>query len=101
MAIWVIGKFNSLFVFNFNIFRYNRKYIMIVGLLIWISAVLASTFMPPNGFWGFILLRAIVGIGEASYSITGPTIIADMFANVIRTRVLMLFYFAIPGLQSF
>ena len=83
-----------------KISRYNRKNIMIVGLMIWISAVLASTFVPRNSFWAFILLRSIVGIGEASYSITAPTIIADVFASVIRSRVLMLFYFAIPGLFS-
>lgn len=61
---------------------------MIGGLLVWISAVFASTFVPPNAFWAFVLLRGIVGVGEASYSITGPTIIADMFTSVIRTRVL-------------
>jgi MFS family permease len=47
-------------------------------------------------FWLFLLLRGVVGIGEASYSTVAPTIIADMFINVIRSRVLMLFYFAIP-----
>ncbi|KAI6190218.1 Protein spinster-like protein 1 [Aphelenchoides bicaudatus] len=76
--------------------RYNRKIIMVVGLIIWIAAVLGSTFVPPDHFWAFILLRSIVGIGEASYSIVGPTIIADMFANSIRSKVLMIFYFAIP-----
>lgn len=69
---------------------------MIVGLVIWVSAVCASAFIPKDHFWAFILLRGIVGVGEASYSITAPTIIADMFTNVIRSRVLMLFYFAIP-----
>lgn len=37
-----------------------------------------------------------MGIGEAAYSIIAPTIIADMFTQVIRSRVLMFFYFAIP-----
>ena len=43
-----------------------------------------------------MLLRALVGVGEASYSTIAPTIIADIFAKTARTRALMVFYFAIP-----
>lgn len=44
----------------------------------------------------FLLFRGIVGIGEASYAIISPTVIADMFTGVLRSRMLMVFYFAIP-----
>jgi hypothetical protein len=37
-----------------------------------------------------------VGIGEASYAVIAPTMIADMFAGKMRSRILMIFYFAIP-----
>jgi hypothetical protein len=37
-----------------------------------------------------------VGIGEASYAVIAPTMIADMFAGKMRSRILMVFYFAIP-----
>jgi len=47
-------------------------------------------------FWLFVLLRALVGIGEATYSTIAPTIIADIFAKTARTRALMVFYIAIP-----
>jgi MFS family permease len=47
-------------------------------------------------FWAFVLIRGLVGIGEASYSTIAPTIIADMFVKGTRTRMLMFFYFAIP-----
>lgn len=47
-------------------------------------------------FTGFIIFRALVGIGEASYSTIAPTIISDMFVKDIRSRMLALFYFAIP-----
>ena len=43
-----------------------------------------------------MLLRGLVGIGEASYSTIAPTIIADMFARDSRTKALAVFYFAIP-----
>ena len=47
-------------------------------------------------FWAFLLLRALVGVGEASYSTIAPTIIADLFAKDRRTKALAVFYFAIP-----
>lgn len=37
-----------------------------------------------------------MGIGEASYSTVAPTIIADLFTSDMRSRMLMVFYFAIP-----
>ena len=47
-------------------------------------------------FWAFIMLRGLVGVGEASYSTIAPTIIADLFSHDSRTKMLMIFYFAIP-----
>ena len=47
-------------------------------------------------FWLFLFMRALVGIGEASYSTIAPTIIADLFVKTQRTKALSVFYFAIP-----
>ena len=47
-------------------------------------------------YWSFLGCRAMVGIGEASYSTIAPTIISDMFVKDMRSRMLALFYFAIP-----
>merc|ERR1719318_1252177 len=47
-------------------------------------------------FWAFLGCRAMVGIGEASYSTIAPTIISDMFVKDMRSKMLALFYFAIP-----
>merc|ERR1711911_572938 len=44
-----------------------------------------------DNFWMFLVMRSFVGIGEASYSTIAPTIIGDM-----RSKMLALFYFAIP-----
>uniref|UniRef100_A0A183BQM3 MFS domain-containing protein n=1 Tax=Globodera pallida TaxID=36090 RepID=A0A183BQM3_GLOPA len=76
--------------------RFNRKRIMFVGLSIWVGAVFASSFITENHFWAFLLFRCIVGIGEASYAVIAPTLIADLFVGKLRSRVLMFFYFAIP-----
>lgn len=47
-------------------------------------------------FGWFLLFRALVGIGEASYSTIAPTIISDLFVKDVRSKMLALFYFAIP-----
>ena len=47
-------------------------------------------------FGWFIAFRALVGIGEASYSTIAPTIISDMFVDSRRSTMLAIFYFAIP-----
>ena len=37
-----------------------------------------------------------MGVGEASYSCLAPTIIGDLFVNEMRTRILAIFYLAVP-----
>lgn len=43
-----------------------------------------------------MLIRSLVGIGEASYSCVAPTIIGDLFTDEKRTKMLALFYLAVP-----
>lgn len=42
------------------------------------------------------MIRSLVGIGEASYSCVAPTIIGDLFTDQVRTKMLGLFYLAVP-----
>jgi len=44
----------------------------------------------------FVLLRAVVGVGEGCYTTIAPTIIADLFADNTRTTAISIFYIAIP-----
>ncbi|XP_060636527.1 protein spinster homolog 1 [Anolis sagrei] len=76
--------------------RYNRKYLMCVGIFFWSCVTLASSFIPSQWFWLLLLTRGLVGVGEASYSTIAPTIIADLFVGERRSRMLSIFYFAIP-----
>ncbi|CAI2348797.1 unnamed protein product [Caenorhabditis sp. 36 PRJEB53466] len=76
--------------------RYNRKLLMITGISIWILAVFASTFCEEGHYYAFLLCRGVVGIGEASYATIAPTVLSDLFSGVQRSRVFMIFYFAIP-----
>lgn len=74
--------------------RYSRKWILNLGLSLWAFSTFVGSFM--TNFWAFLTFRALVGIGEASYSTIAPAIISDLFTKDSRSRVLALFYFAIP-----
>ncbi|KAF3706703.1 Protein spinster -like protein 3 Spinster-like protein 3 [Channa argus] len=76
--------------------RYNRKYIMIGGLCVWLGTAAGSSFVTGSYFWLLMLLRALVGIGEASYSTIAPTIIGDLFVGRQRSIVISVFYIFIP-----
>lgn len=54
-----------------------------------------SNVSLQNFSW-FLFFRALVGIGEASYSTIAPTIISDLFVKETRSKMLTMFYFAIP-----
>ncbi|XP_038117833.1 protein spinster isoform X1 [Culex quinquefasciatus] len=81
-------------VFGYLGDRYSRKWIMALGVFLWSTTTLLGSFM--NHFGWFITFRALVGIGEASYSTIAPTIISDLFVGDMRSKMLALFYFAIP-----
>ena len=81
-------------VFGYLGDRYSRRWIMGIGVFIWSATTLLGSFM--NHFGWFIAFRAFVGIGEASYSTIAPTLISDLFIGDMRSKMLAMFYFAIP-----
>ncbi|CAH1963056.1 unnamed protein product [Acanthoscelides obtectus] len=97
------GLLQTAFVLSYMIFaplfgylgdRYSRRWIMAAGVFLWSLTTLCGSFMTQ--FWWFVFFRALVGIGEASYSTIAPTIISDLFVGDVRSKMLALFYFAIP-----
>eukprot|EP00092_Neocalanus_flemingeri_P019181 GFUD01020780.1.p1 GENE.GFUD01020780.1~~GFUD01020780.1.p1 ORF type:complete len:603 (-),score=148.71 GFUD01020780.1:601-2409(-) len=110
------GLLQTAFIVSYMIFaplfgylgdRYSRKAIMAAGVFLWSIFTLIGSFMSGRpehlekqwgnpDFWAFLGCRAMVGIGEASYSTIAPTIISDMFVKDMRSKMLALFYFAIP-----
>ncbi|CAF0942773.1 unnamed protein product, partial [Adineta ricciae] len=76
--------------------RYSRKVLIIVGVTFWSLTTLAGSFVPNDLFVVFLILRGLVGVGEASYSCVAPTIIADMYRHDMRTLMLAIFNIAIP-----
>jgi len=112
----MMGLLQTAFIVSFMIFaplfgylgdRYSRKAIMAFGVFLWSIFTLIGSFIGGKAenrhlewsnpdYWSFLACRAMVGIGEASYSTIAPTIISDMFVKNMRSKMLALFYFAIP-----
>ncbi len=66
--------------------RFSRKKVIVAGLVTW-SVV---TFLSPlaGSFMVFLLLRALTGLGEASYYPTGTALISDYHGPETRSRAL-------------
>ncbi|KAH8416169.1 hypothetical protein KR222_009729 [Zaprionus bogoriensis] len=97
------GLLQTVFVISYMVFapvfgflgdRYSRRCLMCVGVALWSTTTLLGSYMHSYGW--FITFRALVGIGEASYSTIAPTIISDLFIHSLRSKMLAVFYFAIP-----
>ncbi len=74
--------------------RYNRWLLVGVGVLVWSLASGASGLAMT--FAALLVTRLFVGIGEAAYGPTAPTILSDMYPVAHRGRILAFFYIAIP-----
>src|SRR6267142_1065299 len=74
--------------------RSPRLKLAAIGVFVWSAATFASGLAPTYAW--LLLARAIIGAGEASYSVVTPSLISDCYAPDRRARVLSIFYAAIP-----
>lgn len=74
--------------------RTSRWKIVALGVFVWSLASGASGL--AEFYLALLLTRIFVGIGEAAYGPTAPTIIADLYPVERRGSVLAWFYMAIP-----
>lgn len=74
--------------------RYSRRLIIAVGAFAW-SAVTLLTAVSYS-YNALLIRHTLVGIGEASFVTISPTVVADLFPESKRGRVLGIFYLAIP-----
>ncbi|XP_070134669.1 protein spinster isoform X1 [Drosophila bipectinata] len=93
-TVFVISYMVCAPIFGYLGDRYSRPWIMAVGVALWSTTTFLGSYMQDFGW--FITFRALVGIGEASYSTIAPTIISDLFVSDMRSKMLAMFYFAIP-----
>jgi len=74
--------------------RYDRRKILAFGVALWSIATVGTAF--AQSFNQMFLARAILGVGEASYGVLAPTLLADFFDHRRRGRVMGIFYLALP-----
>ena len=73
---------------------FPRKPLIVFGAVCWSLATLATVWV--HGYWTFYIRQAFVGIGEATFGIFAPAVLADFYPERDRNRILSVFYLAIP-----
>jgi MFS family permease len=74
--------------------RISRLRIAALGVAVWSLATYGSGLAPS--FAWLLLARALVGIGEATYTVVTPSLLSDHYPADRRGRVLSIFYAAMP-----
>jgi multidrug resistance protein len=74
--------------------RFPRRPLIVAGTLLWSIATLFTATV--HSYDTLLFRHAIVGIGEATFSIYAPALLADFYPEIDRNRVLSIFYVTIP-----
>src|ERR1700722_5018655 len=74
--------------------RYSRKLIIALGAMFWSGLTLMTAV--THTYTQLLIRHTLVGIGEATFVTIAPPLVADLFAEKIRGRILGVFYLAIP-----
>jgi MFS transporter, Spinster family, sphingosine-1-phosphate transporter len=81
-------------VFGWMADRSSRWLLVAVGIIIQALASGGSGLATSYGM--LLVMRCIIGVGDAAYGPAAPTLIADMFPIARRGQVMAWFYAAIP-----
>ncbi len=74
--------------------RFRRKPLIIAGAVLWSLATLATVWV--HDYWTLYIRHALVGVGEATFGIFAPAVLADFYPERERNRIFSIFYLAIP-----
>jgi MFS transporter, Spinster family, sphingosine-1-phosphate transporter len=74
--------------------RFPRKPLIIIGALLWSAATLYTAAV--HSYDTLLIRHAVVGIGEATFSIFAPALLSDFYPERDRNRILSIFYATIP-----
>ena len=74
--------------------RYNRRMLLAGGVGLWSLATVGTAF--SHDFYHMFFWRALLGVGEASYGVIAPALLADLFAVEKRGRAMGIYYLALP-----
>jgi MFS family permease len=74
--------------------RLPRKPLIVAGAVLWSTATLLTAWV--HTYTELYWRHALVGVGEATFSIFAPAMLADYYPEEQRNRVLSIFYLSIP-----
>jgi MFS transporter, Spinster family, sphingosine-1-phosphate transporter len=74
--------------------HFQRKPLIIAGAVLWSLATLGTAWV--HDYWTLFVRHALVGVGEATFGIFAPAVLADFYPERDRNRILSIFYLAIP-----
>ena len=74
--------------------RYSRRWIIFTGIFLWSGATLLTAV--AHDYRTLLIRHTVVAIGESSYAAIAPALLADLFPEDRRGRMLSLFFLAIP-----
>lgn len=74
--------------------RYDRRLLLSGGVGLWSLATVGTAF--SRGFADMFFWRALLGLGEATYGVIAPALLADLFPARVRGRVMGLYFLALP-----
>jgi MFS family permease len=74
--------------------RQPRFRLAAVGVFVWSASTFASGLAPT--YAALVVARALIGVGEASYTVVTPSLLSDFYPTGKRANVLATFYAAIP-----
>ena len=74
--------------------RYDRRYLLASGVGLWSVATVGTAF--SENFQQMFFWRALLGVGEATYGVIAPALLADLFEPKLRGRVMGLYFLALP-----
>lgn len=92
VAAFVVGYFLFSPLFGYLGDRLKRPWLMAAGALLWSAATIGSGL--ATGFWIFVLMRILVGVGEASFGTISPGYLKDQLNDPIRLNNALSIYFA-------
>jgi MFS family permease len=97
------GRLQTLFILTYALIspaigwlgdRGSRFRLAGLGVFVWSAATFASGLAPT--YFYLVLARALIGVGEASYTVVTPSLLSDFYPTSKRGSVLAVFYAAIP-----
>jgi MFS family permease len=97
------GRLQTLFILTYAVVspaagwlgdRSSRFHLAAIGVFVWSAATFGSGLAPTYAV--LVTARALIGVGEASYSVVTPSLLSDFYPSSRRGRALSVFYAAIP-----